>query len=202
MTSYPDQRLFGLPVDLDLGMRRARAAAMLVCGLPGSVYIYQGDELGLWEVEDIPAELRQDPTLARSGGADLGRDGSRVPLPWTGTDPAFGFSPTGSSWLPQPAEWRDLAVAAQLPDPGSHLSLYRDALRIRRATLVSLDDALTWLPAPEGVLAFAREPGFSCVVNFSSEPAELPFHRGILLASRELDDGKLPPDTAVWLRTN
>ncbi|TYB48954.1 glycoside hydrolase family 13 protein [Actinomadura chibensis] len=201
MTAYPDERHFGLPVDLELGRRRARAAAMLTCALPGSVYIYQGDELGLWEVEDIPDDLRQDPTLTRSGGTDLGRDGSRVPLPWTAGEPSLGFSSADTPWLPQPAEWASLAVAEQAADPGSHLSLYRDALRIRRAETALLGDELTWLPAPDGVLAFARGPGFACAVNFSSEPVALPSHRKVLLASGELVDGRLPADSAVWLRT-
>ena len=111
----------GFPVDLALGTRRARAAALLTMALPGSVYIYQGEELGLWEVQDIPDELRQDPIWARTGGADPGRDGCRVPLPWSGTEPPFGFSPAGAAaepWLPQPKEWRDLTVAAESGQPG------------------------------------------------------------------------------------
>ena len=104
--------------------------------LPGSVYVYQGEELGLWEVEDIPDERRQDPIWHRTGGADPGRDGSRVPLPWAGQEPPFGFSPpgaTGQPWLPQPKEWRELTVEAQTGEPDSMLELYRCALRIRRA---------------------------------------------------------------------
>ena len=103
-------------VDLRLGTRRARAAALLTMALPGSVYVYQGEELGLWEVEDIPDELRQDPIWQRTGGADPGRDGCRVPLPWSGQEPPFGFSPAGAAsepWLPQPKEWRDLTVEAE-----------------------------------------------------------------------------------------
>ncbi len=125
----------GLPVDLALGTRRARAAALLTMALPGSVYIYQGEETGLWEVQDIPDELRQDPIWRRTGGADPGRDGSRVPLPWSGTEPPFGFSPAGAGaepWLPQPKDWRELTVSAESADGGSMLSLYREALRIRR----------------------------------------------------------------------
>ena len=95
----------GTPTDLELGRRRARAAAMLCAALPGSLYIYQGEELGLDEVQDLPADQRQDPMYLRSGGTDPGRDGCRVPLPWAGTSPPFGFSPagaTGEPWLPQP----------------------------------------------------------------------------------------------------
>jgi alpha-glucosidase len=147
------------PVDLALGTRRARAAALLTMALPGSVYIYQGEELGLWEVQDIPDEQRQDPIWTRTGGADPGRDGSRVPLPWSGTEPPFGFSPANAQaqpWLPQPKEWRDLTVAAETAHPDSVLALYRAALRIRRAEPSFGRSPMTWRPAPDGVLVFDR----------------------------------------------
>jgi len=172
--------------------------------LPGSVYVYQGEELGLWEVEDIPDERRQDPIWYRTGGADPGRDGSRVPLPWSGLEPPFGFSPPGGEpWLPQPKEWRELTVeaqsaAAQSGEPGSMLELYRRALRVRRAEFVQAA-ALTWLPARDGVLAFGRG-GVACVANLSAGPLELPGGE-VLLASGPLADGLLPPDTSAWLRT-
>jgi alpha-glucosidase len=192
------------PVDLALGARRARAAALLTMALPGSVYVYQGEELGLWEVEDIPAECRQDPIWHRTGGADPGRDGSRVPLPWSGTEPPFGFSPPGSAagpWLPQPRAWRALTVASEDGDPGSMLELYRGALAIRRARPGFGDGPMTWLPAPEGVLAFDRGAGLRCVVNLSATPADLPEHTEVLLASAPLEDGRVPADGAVWLAT-
>ncbi len=149
------------PVDLPLGTRRARAAALLTMALPGAVYVYQGEELGLGEVQGIPDELRQDPIWARTGGADPGRDGSRVPLPWAGTEPPFGFSPPGAAapWLPQPKEWRDLTVAAESASPDSVLALYRAALRIRRAEPAFGGEALSWQPAADGVLAFDRGAG-------------------------------------------
>jgi alpha-glucosidase len=150
----------GLPVDLALGTRRARAAALLTMALPGSVYVYQGEELGLGEVQDIPGELRQDPIWTRTGGADPGRDGCRVPLPWSGTEPPFGFSPAGAAappWLPQPKEWRDLTVAAESEQPDSVLALYREALGIRRAAPAFGGSTLTWQPTPDGVLAFDRD---------------------------------------------
>jgi alpha-glucosidase len=193
-----------LPVDLELGTRRARAAALLTLALPGSVYIYQGEELGLWEVQDIPDERRQDPIWRRTGGADPGRDGSRVPLPWAGDEPPFGFSPAGSvapPWLPQPKEWRDLTVAAETGDAGSMLELYRAALAIRRAEAALGDGPITWLPSAAGVLAFQRGAGVCCVVNLSAAPVPLPDHSGLLLASGVLDGQLLPPDCAVWLRT-
>ncbi|HET8779687.1 MAG TPA: glycoside hydrolase family 13 protein, partial [Agromyces sp.] len=112
---------FGTPTDLEVGRRRARAAALLTAALPGSLYIYQGDELGLPEVE-LPRDVLEDPMHFRSGGVDPGRDGCRVPLPWRGTVPPFGFSPDSASpWLPQPAEWAALTVQAQEADPASML---------------------------------------------------------------------------------
>jgi alpha-glucosidase len=197
-----DRRDHSQPVDLALGTRRARAAALLTMALPGAVYIYQGEELGLWEVEDIPAQLRRDPIWYRTGGADPGRDGSRVPLPWSGPEPPFGFSPPDAAkppWLPQPAAWRELTAEAETGEPDSMLELYRTALRIRRAEPALGDGHLSWLPAPDRVLAFDRG-GVLCVANLSAAPVELPAHTEILLASGPLPDGQLPPDTAAWLR--
>ncbi|MGW2017713.1 glycoside hydrolase family 13 protein [Streptomyces sp. NPDC001927] len=192
-----------VPVDLDLGTRRARAAALLSFALPGSVYVYQGDELGLWEVEDIPLALRQDPAVQQSGGRDPGRDGCRVPLPWEGDEAPFGFSPPDAGtepWLPQPPAWKDHTVAAETGDPGSTLELHRNALRIRRAEPALGDGPFAWLPSADGVLAFTRGPGFTCLVNLTTAPVELPAHTEQLLASGPLTDGLLPPDTTVWLR--
>ena len=197
------RRQTGAPTDFALGTRRARAATLLSLALPGSVYVYQGEELGLGEVEDIPDEQRQDPLFVRTGGANPGRDGCRVPLPWSGTAPPFGFSPpdaTAPPWLPQPASWASLTVAAEDGDPGSMLELYRAALRLRRAEPALGDGHMSWLEAPVGVLAFARSPHFVCVVNMSTVDVELPAHREVLLASGELVGGRLPSDTAVWLR--
>jgi alpha-glucosidase len=194
-----------LPVDLELGTRRARAAALLTMALPGCVYVYHGEELGLWEVQDIPDELRQDPIWRRTGGADPGRDGCRVPLPWSGDEPPFGFSPAGATsepWLPQPKEWRELTVAAEAGRPGSMLELYRAALRIRRLEPALGDGPMSWLSSADGVLAFDRGASVRCVANLSPAPVALPPHAGMILASGPLTgDGLLPTDTAVWLRT-
>jgi alpha-glucosidase len=201
----------GFPVDLALGTRRARAAALLTMALPGAVYIYQGEELGLWEVQDIPDELRQDPIWARTHGADPGRDGSRVPLPWSGTEPPFGFSPAGAEsdpWLPQPKEWRDLTVATESANPDSMLRLYRAALRIRRSEPAFEETPLTWQPSADGVLAFDRHTAggladgatVRCVANLSAAPIPLPPNAEVLLASGPVYGGVLPPDTSVWLR--
>jgi alpha-glucosidase len=197
-------RQIGAPTDLALGTRRARAATLLSLALPGTVYLYQGEELGLFEVEDIPPELRQDPVFKRTNGESPGRDGCRVPLPWSGDAPPFGFSPPDAAappWLPQPAAWRQYTVEAESAEPGSMLSLYRSALAIRRAQPSTVDESLDWLPAPDGVLAFRRGEDFVCVVNLSAGPVPLPEHEAVLLASGPLEDGALPTDTAAWLRT-
>ncbi|HZE34259.1 MAG TPA: glycoside hydrolase family 13 protein [Actinoallomurus sp.] len=188
------------PLDLALGVRRARAAALLMLALPGGAYVYQGEELGLAEVEDIPEEFLQDPVWERSGHTSRGRDGCRVPLPWSGDAPPFGFSPDGATtWLPQPKAWEDLTAAAQENDPGSMLELYRAALRLRHGHPALGDGDLRWHETPEGVLVFSRTPGFVCAVNLSGEPYALPAHTGVLLASGSLDGDTLPNDTAAWL---
>jgi alpha-glucosidase len=194
----------GVVTDDALGLRRARAAALLTMALPGSVYIYQGEELGLPEVEDIESHLRQDPMHFRSGGTDPGRDGARVPLPWSGDAPPYGFSPAGSAaspWLPQPDSWAGLTAAAQRADRGSTYWLYREALRIRRSEAGLGDGPFEWLDSEPGVLAFARGDRFVCVVNLTTVPVALPAHDGALLSSVALDDETvLPGDSAVWLR--
>lgn len=188
-------RKHGMPSSPTLGRRRARAAALLCLALPGSAYVYQGEELGLPEVEDLPDELRDDPIWTRSGHTDPGRDGCRVPLPWSGAAPPFGYS-TGTPWLPQPSDWSSLTVERQAGDPDSILSLYRAALRIRRTELG--DGTLRWLEMGTDVLAFERDSGLTCVVNLGRTPVPLP-PGSVLLASGPIQT-ELPPDTAVWLR--
>ena len=201
--SNEEQRArFGVdPVDHALGRRRARSAVTLTQALPGVAYLYFGEELGLEEVEDLPAERRRDPIHARSGGTDPGRDGSRVPVPWSGDAPPFGFSPPGAGepWLPQPAAWAALSVAAQEQDPGSTLQHYRRLLAARRA-LLSAADPLVWLDAPVDVLAFRRGT-LQCWVNFGPQPVPLPDGLRVAVGSEpEVGaDGLLPPDTAAWL---
>jgi alpha-glucosidase len=144
-----------------------------------------------------------DPTWEFSGHTERGRDGCRVPIPWSGTAPPFGFSPPGASnppWLPQPAAWRELTVEAESGDEGSTLELYRHALALRREHPALGDGGLRWLPAPDGALAFARDPGFACIVNFSADPVALPADTQRLACSGPLTDaGRLPHDTAAWL---
>ena len=175
-------------------LARARAAALLMLALPGSAYLYQGEELGLAEVLDLPAQARQDPVWFRSGGTDPGRDGCRVPLPWSADAPAYGFSTSGASWLPQP-EWGALAVDTQSADPGSTLALYRAALRLRRHA----GGGLTWRDSDEGVLDFERD-GLRCIVNVSGTPVPLPDGEPALV-SGTIEAGWLPRDTAAWYLT-
>lgn len=195
---------FGTPSDLELGTRRARAAALLVAALPGALYVYQGDELGLPEAE-VPRELIQDPMHFRSDGVDPGRDGCRVPLPWTRSGTSLGFGPDGGEapWLPQPADWRDRSVEAQDGDPDSMLSLYRRALHLRRDLPALHAEELTWLGLDgdsqgDDVVAFTRGARFACVVNLGTAPVPLPAGATVLLASGPVDD-EIEPDTAVWL---
>jgi alpha-glucosidase len=194
--------VLGRPADLDLGQRRARAAALLMLALPGGAYVYQGDELGLWEVEDLPEEVLRDPVWERSGHRDRGRDGCRVPIPWAGNEPPFGFSPDGAAppFLPQPAQWKELTVQAQTGDESSMLRLYRAALRLRRTHPALGDGTIRWLDSADDVLLFARDPGFGCLVNLSATPVPLPAGGDVLLASTALTaDGLVPPDAAVWV---
>ena len=191
----------------DVGARRARAAVLLMLALPGGAYVYQGEELGLPEVTDLPDEVRQDPTFLRTRGAVAGRDGCRVPLPWSGDAPPFGFGPSGTPWLPQPATWSMLTAAREEVDPTSMLSLYRDALARRREHPALGDGTMTWIPSPDDVLAFQRSPGFGCVVNLGAQPIDVSVvgldGADVLLASVPLGpDGRIPPTSAVWLATD
>ena len=188
------------------GARRARATALILLALPGSAYIYQGEELGLPEVTGIPDEARQDPVFRRTGGRSPGRDGCRVPIPWARTGTGFGFSLTrdgacpSAPWLPQPPEWGEYSVESQLADEHSFLNLYRAALRLRRDHPALGRGTLRWLaPEDPGLLCFAREPGFLLAANLGPAPVPLPAHREILLASEPAAGRSLPPGAAAWL---
>ncbi|WP_328539119.1 glycoside hydrolase family 13 protein [Streptomyces sp. NBC_00344] len=182
------------------GLRRARAAALLTLALPGSAYIYQGDELGLPEVTDLPDGLRQDPSFFRNAGQDGLRDGCRVPIPWAEDGPSYGFGP-GAGWLPQPGNWKERSVAAQSGDPHSTLELYRSALALRRRLEGPNGRPLQWLEAPAGVLAFSR-PGLVCTLNTLAVPAELPAPgRPLLSTSAPVIDGdsvRIPGESCTW----
>ncbi|GIF24178.1 alpha-glucosidase [Paractinoplanes tereljensis] len=189
-------------VDEVAGLRRARAASLLLLALPGSAYLYQGEELGLPEVIDLPPEARQDPAFHRATGQDGYRDGCRVPIPWSGTTAPYGFGPDGGpSWLPQPDAWASLSVEAQDGVAGSTLTMYREALTLRRKVFAAADP-LTWRDAPTGVLAFDRGPAFRCTVNMGPDPAHFEAPGQVLTASGPVtvEDGTalLPPDTTVW----
>ncbi|MFI5567774.1 alpha-amylase family glycosyl hydrolase [Streptomyces sp. NPDC051740] len=183
-------------VDPDAGLRRARAATLLMLALPGSAYLYQGEELGLPEVADLPTEVLQDPIWEQTGHVRKGRDGCRVPLPWTTTGPSYGFGAAGA-WLPQPPSFAAYAVEAQDGAEGSTLELYRTALRTRRKLIDG--ETLTWAEeTPAGVLQFDRGDGWRCVTNLSPDPVSLPAGE-VLLTSAPLEDGRLGPDTTAWL---
>ena len=187
----------GLPA-YEPGVRRARAATAMMLALPGSSYVYQGEELGLPEVIDLPDEARQDPTWFRTNGERYGRDGCRVPIPWEADAPNYGFGPAGDPWLPQPEQWRELARDRQRGVPGSTLTMYQEALRLRRAHALGAG-TLAWLDGfADDVVAF-RNGDVVVVANAGPETVSLP-EGDVLLASEALDGRSLPQDTTVWLR--
>jgi alpha-glucosidase len=178
------------------GERRARAATLFMLALPGASYLYQGEELGLHEVAEIPAVQRQDPTFFRSAGVEFGRDGCRVPLPWRTEGTSFGFGDDGAH-LPQPPWFADYAVSREEHDPASTLALYRRALALRHElqTLETLEWIETGRP---DVLHFRRPGGWQVVTNFGTVPFPLP-RRDAVIASTPLDDtGVLPGESTVW----
>ena len=183
-------------LDLDAGLRRARAATLLMLALPGSVYLYQGEELGLHEVYDLPTDVLDDPVWLRSEHTEKGRDGCRVPIPWEAEGPSFGFG-EAEPWLPQPEWFGPLAAAKQEGDATSTLEMYRSALRLRRERLVD-DGDFEWIGMGKGVLAFRRGSGVSCIVNFGADALRLP-DGDVLLTSTPVFDSLLPPDGAAWM---
>ncbi|MGW1726828.1 glycoside hydrolase family 13 protein [Streptomyces sp. NPDC002306] len=192
----PVSRYGGGPV----GERRARAAALLMLALPGAAYVYQGEELGLPQAH-IPDDRIRDPLWERSGHVHRGRDGCRVPLPWSGSTPPYGFSDAAAEdcWFPQPTDWAPLTVAAQREDARSMLALYRAALRLRRAH--PAPDTALRIQGPENGdwFAFERSAGLRCLINFGARPVPLDDRAEVLLASAPLDGRAVPQDTAVWM---
>lgn len=189
--------------DLELGRARARAAILLIAALPGTLYLYQGEELGLAEVEEIPDDRRRDPIWEQSAHTEPGRDGCRVPLPWVADAPSYGFSPadaTAEPWLPQPGDWSALAISVQEGDPGSMLNLYRDALHLRRERLMNLD-LFDWVESPPGCLAF-RRGGLECWLNTGDQPVTLPAGQVVLGSTPDTAGGQLPPSAAAWVVTS
>ena len=183
--------------DAVVGLRRARAATSLMLGLPGSAYLYQGEELGLPEVIDLPDSARQDPTWFRTNGERYGRDGCRVPIPWEPATPGFGFNTTGASWLPQPADWGRFARSAQLDVPGSTLELYRAALALRAANNLGLG-SIEWITDLGPAVVAFRNGAITVIANTGDVAVELPAGR-VVLASGEIDGASLPGDTTVWV---
>ncbi len=183
-------------VAVDAGIRRARAATLFILGLPGSTYIYQGEELGLHEVGDIPAEGRQDPTFFRSDGGEIGRDGCRVPIPWARAGASFGFGDSAPH-MPQPVWFGDYSVEAEDGDPASTLAVYREALRVRRD--IQAPEHMEWVDSPADVLHFVRPNGWHVVTNFGTELVELP-EGEVLAVSTPLVDGKLAGEATAWVK--
>jgi alpha-glucosidase len=202
----------GAPVDLELGTRRARAAIVLAAALPGSLYLFQGEELGLPEVLDLPDSVRQDPIWFRTEGREIGRDGCRVPVPWT-TDAltSFGFSGTrdagpGAPWLPQPDGWAAYAASAQAGDPSSVLALYRRLMAARRGA-IDPEARLEWWDAihPD-VLAFRRGDVLVAVnvgehvVSLAEALPGLTGGRLVIASAVDHDDPMhLPGNAACWV---
>lgn len=186
-----------MDVDTGLGLARARAATLLMLALPGSSYMYQGEELGLFEVADIPFSQVQDPTWERNHHTDKGRDGCRVPLPWSSQGKSFGFS-SGTAHLPQPESFAELAVDVQSGQRGSTLELYRMALKLRRE-LQSTEDYAWIETGSQHVLHFTRANGWQSITNFGSTPVSLPPGQ-VLLSSAQHDSGVLPSNTTIWLQ--
>jgi alpha-glucosidase len=184
-------------INFELGSQRAKAATMLILALPGSTYLYQGEELGLHEPLNIPSEQMQDPQWFRQPGS-ISRDGCRVPMPWTSTGPSYGFGP-GGAHLPQPEWFRNENVEVQNRDEGSSLNLYRLALALRKQ--LQTDESLTWIKHFGGkVLHFRRSNGWESFTNFGDKPVKAPVGR-VILATNKIVNGKVPGNTTVWLQS-
>ena len=190
--------------DQELGARRARAATTIMLALPGGAYIYQGEELGLPEHTALPDDVRQDPTFARTAGAELGRDGCRIPMSWEKDSPAYGFNTTGTTWLPQPAAFADLAADQQIGVADSSLELYRRLLAARRDRGVG-SGSLTWNETDPEVLSFTIRgttgEQTTLLANLSAASVTIPPGHEVLVDSDPDGNGtQVAPDTAVWLR--
>lgn len=183
--------------DNEIGLRRARAGSLMMLALPGSAYLYQGEELGLPEHTTLPDELRQDPTWFRSERTRVGRDGCRIPMPWTAGSPGLGFSPNGEVWLPQPESYDDLAADRQMEDPSSTWSLYHAALAKRRELGLGSGE-LAWVDAGANLVAFDNGP-VRVMTNVLGAPVDLPAGYEVLLSSVPVTDGVLPTDATVWV---
>lgn len=180
--------------DNKLGLQKAKAATLFMLGLPGASYLYQGEELGLPEHTNIAGEHRQDPTFFRTSGARVGRDGCRVPLPWEKGNASNGFSGSGNAWLPQPSSYADLSRDVQENDPDSTLSLYKQALALRKELKLG-EGSFDWNSETD-VLSY-RNANVTVVHNFSQSPIEL--NGKLLLSSAALESGWLQPNDTAWV---
>lgn len=190
----------------EVGQARARAMALLVLALPGIAFVYAGAELGLENWDAIPSTRLTDPQFLRTGDRALARDGERVPLPWSGTEPPYGFSTTVDTWLPQPEGQEPVTAERQATDPGSMLALYREAIALRRTFADYGGPAVTWHDAPQGCLSLSSDGGAHCLLNATARP--VPFldlapagatADDISLSTTSIEDERIPPNSAVWL---
>jgi alpha-glucosidase len=182
--------------DSELGLKIAKGATLFMLGLPGASYLYQGEELGLPEHTTLEDKYRQDPTFIRTDGQRVGRDGSRVPMPWEKGNQSNGFSETGASWLPQPASYQALARDQQLNVAGSTLEFYKAALRFRSELKLG-EGSFDWVN--QGELLSYKNGETLILHNFSETPQQLP-EGELLLASAEVLDGLLPAHASCYLR--
>jgi alpha-glucosidase len=185
-------------VDLKLGTARARAGLLFELALPGSVYLYQGEELGLPEVADLPGDVLQDPIWLRTGNKQKGRDGCRVPLPWVASAKNFGFG-EGTPHLPMPTWFAEYAADVEDADKDSMLNLYRAAINMRGTLNIAVDGKkFEWIKSSNpDLLHFARGK-WECVTNFSSKPISFETSK-VALSSGPYSDGEIPGNTAFWL---
>jgi alpha-glucosidase len=189
------------------GTLRAKSATLMTLALPGGTYLYQGEELGLPEVRDLPEDRLTDPRWKMSGYKDRGRDGCRVPLPWK-SEPTggFGFSTNDlleldQAWLPMSPWMGNFSAESQDGAAGSTLTMYRQALALRKLEEGLGDGPMTWIEAGKDVVAFSRPGNFACYINFGAA-IEIPAGAKVLISSGPLEGNSLPTDTAVWLRVN
>jgi alpha-glucosidase len=187
----------------DEGRRRARALALVAHALPGAVYVYQGEELGLADV-DLPDDARQDPVFFRTKGEQKGRDAARVPIPWSGTEPPYGFGANARTWLPMPDGWAEVTIAAEDDDPHSTLNQYRAMLRLRHANPALASSSLSVEVIDGHLLVIGRGPDFTCLVNCGTETVTAEVVGRTLVASDPsvTEEGgrvTLPPSTGAWI---
>lgn len=168
--------------DLAKGLLIARAATLLILGLPGSTYLYQGEELGLPEVADLKPEQLADPIWLRTSGKEKGRDGCRVPIPWTEKDAYPNF--------------KGLSAEQQEDQSESILNFYRKALWLRKD--VCKDETIEFVEVSAEVISFKRSGNWQVITNFGATPIELPAGK-VLISSAPIANNHLPTNATAWL---